>query len=181
MVKPFLIVTGVYGTALIALFCANFYYIDDLGRTIEGYIGMWPLSRYISQILGIFIHADFNINDISSLPQLLAVLCIAAASVLLILVLNNSKITITGLLASIPIGLSPYFLSCLSYKYDAPYMALSVLVSIVPFIFRENKRAFIASSIFALWAMCMSYQLVNASISSAYPGELQRLPCGVLG
>jgi hypothetical protein len=106
----------------------------------------------------VIIHADFSINDISPLPQLLAVLCIAAASVLLVYALNNGKITVIGLLASVPLGLSPYFLSCLSYKYDAPYMALSVLASIIPFIFRESKRAFAASSIFALWAMCMSYQ-----------------------
>jgi hypothetical protein len=89
---------------------------------------------------------------------LLAVLCIAAASVLLVYALNKGKITITGLLASIPLGLSPYFLMCLSYKYDAPYMALSVLTSVIPFLFMENRRAFIASSVFALWAMCMSYQ-----------------------
>jgi hypothetical protein len=158
MLKPALLMTGIYMTALIALFRANFYYIDDLGRTIDGYIGMYPLSRYVSQILGMVIHADFNINDISPLPQMLAAAFIAAASVLLVYLLNNGKITISGLLASIALGLSPHFLQCLSYKFDAPYMALSVLASLVPFLFRENRRAFIASSVFSIWVMCMSYQ-----------------------
>jgi hypothetical protein len=158
MTKPILLMTGIYGAALIALFRANFYYIDDLGRTLDGYIRMWPESRYVSQILGLIVHADFNINDISPLPQLLAVLFVAAASVLLVYVLNNGKITLSGLIASIPLGLSPYFLACFSFKYDAPYMALSVLASIVPFLFIQNNRAFITSSILALWVMCMTYQ-----------------------
>jgi hypothetical protein len=158
MVKPILLMTGIYGMALTALFRANFYYNDDLGRTVEGYIGMLGLSRYVSQIIGLIMHADFNINDISPLPQLFAVLFVATASVLLVYILNHGKITISGLIASMPIGLSPYFLSCLSFKYDSPYMALSVLASIVPFLFIENRRAFIASSVLALWVMCMSYQ-----------------------
>jgi hypothetical protein len=155
--KPFLIISGIY---LLGLFCivrANVPYIDDMARSVEGY-RYFNWSRHLSDLLSIFVHADIHVTDISPLPQLLAALLLGIASMTAVYVLNDGKITVPTLLASIPLGLSPYYLECLSFKFDAPYMALSVLASVVPFLFVRSRRAFVACSIPALLVMSMTYQ-----------------------
>ena len=161
LIKPVLIMSGVYLLGIISLIRANFLYIDDIMRTVYGYRKWYEWNRYVSEFFSTFIHADFHLTDISPLPQLIAILILAVSSVLLIYALNNKKITITGLLASVPIGLSPYMLGCLSYRFDAPYMALSVLAAIVPFLFYTSKKAFVFCSVVCLLIMCMTYQAAS--------------------
>ncbi|MDR3284361.1 MAG: glucosyltransferase domain-containing protein [Treponema sp.] len=157
-VKPVLIMSGIYVLALLSLIRANFSYSDDLHRAIHGQRGWVGWSRYISNILAIFIHTNSNISDISPLPQLIAIFLLAISCVLLVYLLGNKKIITLSLFASVPVGLSPYFLQCLSYKFDSPYMALSIVTSIMPFLFIESRIIFIASSILGLLVMCMTYQ-----------------------
>ncbi len=64
-------------------------------------------------------------------------------------------------LAAIPVGLFPYFLENLSYRYDAPYMALSVFFCIVPFLFSGKLRSFALMSVPCLFLMCLSYQAAS--------------------
>jgi len=159
LVNPVLIMSGIYLLGIISLLRANFLYRDDITRSAWGDSGGWyDWSRYVSEFSAIFIHGDFHLTDISPLPQLLAILISAAGSVLLVYILNNGKIKIPSLLASVPLGLSPYMLECLSYRFDAPYITLSVLASIVPFLFYTRKKAFIFCSVICLLIMSMTYQ-----------------------
>jgi hypothetical protein len=163
-IKPFLFVSGVYLFGYISIFRADFSYVDDLDRAIEGYHGWNGWSRHLADILSIFIHADTNLTDISPLPQMLAALIIGACTVLLVYILQDMRmlqdreLSFAALIAGIPLGLSPYFLENISYKFDAPYMALSIFFSILPFIFTGTKKAFVFSSIISLLIMCMTYQ-----------------------
>ena len=161
LIKPAIFMFGVYLLGVITLFRANFLYYDDVGRAMAGYRGWYGGSRYLSDFFSIFVHADTNLTDISPLPQLLAIFLLAISSVLLVYVLCDKKITIIRLLASVPLGLSPYIMECLSYKFDSPYMALSVLVSIVPFLFIARKKAFIFCSVVSLLCMYMTYQAAS--------------------
>jgi hypothetical protein len=159
--KPFLLMSGIYLAGLTSIIRADFSYIDDIARAVEGYHGWNSWSRHLSDILSTFINADPHLTDISPLPQIIAALLLACSSVLLVYIIGdrkNKRITLPALLASIPVGLSPYFLENMSYKFDAPYMGLSVLFSVIPFLFIESKRAFIFSSIVSLLVMCMTYQ-----------------------
>jgi len=153
-----LLTFGLYTFAIIGIIRADFLYQDDLGRTMYGYRGWDNWSRYISNYLAVFIHTDTRITDISPLPQIIAALFIAIAGVLLVYIISDGKITKTACFLALPIGLSPYFLECISYKFDAPYMALSILASIVPFLFMRNYIVFSVSSIVSLLIMCMTYQ-----------------------
>ena len=164
-VKPLLLMSGVYFLGILTIIRANFSYLDDLGRAIGGYRTWYNWSRYISEFSSILVHGDTRLTDISPLPQLLAILILAASSVLLVYVIGNKKITVIRLLASIPLGLSPYFLECLSFKFDAPYMALSIIASVVPFLFIARKKAFFVCSIVSMLVMCMTYQ----AASGIYP------------
>ncbi len=64
-------------------------------------------------------------------------------------------------LAAIPVCLFPYFLENLSYRYDAPYMALSVFFCILPFLFTDRLRIFAPVSLVSLFLMCLSYQAAS--------------------
>jgi hypothetical protein len=157
-IKPLLLVSGVYLFGYTSIIRADFSYIDDLARAVEGYHGWNGWSRHLADILSTFIHADPNLTDISPLPQLLAALITGAATVLLVYILCDGKFPFMALLAGASLGLFPYFLENISYKFDAPYMALSVFFSVLPFVFIGSKKAFIASSIVSLLIMCMTYQ-----------------------
>ena len=157
LLKPSLILLGVYLLGILTIVRANFLYKDDVWRAAAGSRGWFNWSRYVSEFFSIFVHADTNLTEISPLPQLLAILFITAGSIILVYVLTR-KITIIRLLASIPLGLSPYFLESLAFKFDSPYMALSVLASIFPFLFIARKKAFLFISVISLLIMCMTYQ-----------------------
>jgi len=157
MLFRFLCMFGIYIFGISGIIRADFKYIDDLGRTVDGYMKWSSFSRYIADFLAIIIHADIKLNDISPLPQIIAVVFAAIASVLLVYIISG-RVTKTACFVSLPVGLSPYFLECFSYKFDAPYIAFSVLVSIVPFLFEKNKKNFFVCSIVMLMIMCMTYQ-----------------------
>lgn len=169
--KPFFILAACILIAMIPLLQANFNYLDDLGRVAIGYRQWSNYSRYISEYGSILLHAGTYLTDISPLPQLIAIVFMAAAGIMVIHILKKEKaesITVSDIAAVLPLALSPYFLECLSYKYDAPYMAFSVLVSIFPVLiyrYRGKGHAFCLASIVGALAMCLSYQ----AASGIYP------------
>ena len=150
----------IYVLAIISLIRANFSYIDDLRRSIDGYELGGVFSRHISNFLGYFLHAG-HITDISPLPQLVACFILSLTGFFLVKILCN-KTNYLLLFASLPIGLSPYFLECFSYKFDAPYMAISILASVFPFIFiNKNRWLFSIVCILSTLVMTMTYQAAS--------------------
>lgn len=167
LLKPFLILSIVYIIGISAILRANFYYVDDFGRTLLGYTGWENYSRYMSVFLSYFVHADRYLTDVSPLPQLMAAAIMAATSVIVLYTITEKqRFSFLDLIAAIPIGLSPYFLECLSYKFDAPYMAFSVFASVFPLLFyRKGFVKYAIFSILGLLAMCLTYQ----ASSGIYP------------
>lgn len=151
----------IYFLSIISIIRANFNYIDDLRRSIDSYDLDGVFSRHISKYLSYLVNASSHITDISPLPQLIACCFLALAGFILVKTICN-KTNKLLLIASLPIGLSPYFLECFSYKFDAPYMALSILASIVPFLFMQKNRwlySFIC--ILSILVMTMTYQAAS--------------------
>ena len=157
-IKPVLLLSGIYLLGTLTIIRANISYKDDIWRSATGDSVWYSVNRYVSELCSIFVHGGTNITDISPLPQLLAILILSISSVLLVYVVCNRKITVIRLIASIPLGLSPFFLECISFKFDSPYMALSILASIIPFLLINRRKAFIFCSIVSLLVMCMTYQ-----------------------
>lgn len=149
--------------SFISIIRANYYYTDDLGRAVYGYELTGDFSRYIANILSELLHGNSWLADISPLPQLIALIIISLAGIVLLYIISyllNTKNNKWSFIAVVPIGLSPYFLSCLSYKYDAPYMALSVFASIIPLVFyKYNIKIYSASVFFGIIVMCTTYQV----------------------
>lgn len=163
VVRPLIEISVVYFIALFALFRANFNYIDDLGRVAHGYRNWIDWSRYISQELSVLINTQKTLTDISPLTQLIAIIIIALAGVIIIYTFTEKKaVSLSMLAAVVPLGLSPWFLECFSYKFDSPYMALSVLASVVPFIFwQKDFRKFYCLSVLGILVMDTTYQAAS--------------------
>lgn len=150
----------VYVLGISAILRADFNYIDDMGRITFGYQGWDNFSRYLSNLLSTFLHTGRYLNDISPLPQLLAACILAVAGVAAVrAVTGRAKLTVWEYAAVLPMGLSPYFLECFSYKYDAPYMALSVLAGVCPLLlYRKDWRLYLVGSIAGILVVCTTYQ-----------------------
>lgn len=158
--KAFGILVSIYLLSIYPIIRADFNYADDVGRVFKGYSGWHNFSRWLSTIFSHFVHAGIHLADISPLPQILAV-CILAVSCLVVLRTVNERDTfsIWDIIAVFPLGISPYFLECLSYKYDAPYMALSILASVVPLLFyKKDFKIYGGAAIVGMVIMCTTYQ-----------------------
>lgn len=163
VVRPLIEISIVYFIALFALFRANFNYIDDLGRVAQGYRNWINWSRFISEKLSVLINTQKVLTDISPLTQLIAILLIALAGIVIIYTFTEKKTIQPSMVAAIvPLGLSPWFLECFSYKFDSPYMALSVLASVVPFLYwQKNYYRFICLSVVGILVMDTTYQAAS--------------------
>ena len=160
LLKPTLILSTIYLLAMSAILRANVFYVDDMARARMGYAGWEPYSRYLSNFLSQYLHADKYLTDISPLTQIIAAVAIAFAAVIAIYMITGKRqISCWHLIAAIPVGLSPYFLECLTYKYDSPYMALSVLFSVLPLLFSNgNQIVYVLITAVSMICMCTTYQ-----------------------
>lgn len=160
-IKFILIFFVIYFIALIPLIRANVNYNDDLGRVRYGYRD-FGFGRHVSNNLSILLHGSKNLSDISPFTTILAVLIMAISSVVVLKILvKDKKIRWYHIVAALPIGMNPYFLQCYSFKFDAPYMALSVLFSVLPFVLYNKKSkniAFIVVTAICTFLMAASYQ-----------------------
>jgi len=158
--KYFIFLLAVYFLGYFTIIRNNFCYIamDDLSRQLEGDRDWVNWYRYIDEFASILIHTSPRLIDIAPLTQFIALFFVALASFATVQSATNNKMTYKACLASLPIGLFPYFLTNMAYRFDSPYMALSVFACAMPFAFKKNQAAYILSSVIGLLVMCTSYQ-----------------------
>ncbi len=106
-----------------------------------------------------------NITDFSPFSQLLGLAFVSFSSLVLVRVFGDeseSNVSLPLLCASSFLGLSPYFLECISYKFDAFTMSIALFSSIFPFLFVKNMRVFFVTSLLSLLVMYTTYQAASA-------------------
>ncbi len=157
---PVGVLWALYALGISAILRADFNYIDDMGRITFGYQGWENFSRYLSNFLSTVLHTGRYLNDISPLPQLVAALVLAVAGVAVVrVVTGRERLSVWEYAAVLPMGLSPYFLECFSYKFDAPYMALSVLAGVFPLLlYRKGWLPYLVASVAGILVVCTTYQ-----------------------
>lgn len=169
-IKPFLIVFAIYSVAMLSILRANYSYMDDAGRAIDGYAWTSDFNRVSSSILGFALNVNLRLSDISPLPQIIAILMLSVSSVVLMSVFCRGRVSYLPLISSCFIGLTPFMYGCWVFKFDAPCMALSILVSVVPLIF-WNKFNRIKTTrgklaLFLFFALCMLVMWTSYQASS---------------
>ena len=161
--KAFLYGIALYGIALFALLRGDIYYIDDLQHSIIDNSNANTFSRYLTTITlsGVATFGKGTL-DLSPLPQIFGT-CLVIISSMILIYLIRGKFDFIGIVASLPLGLSPHFLQNLSYKFDSLTMAMALFFAIVPFLFQSNRRVFCVVSVVSLICMLMLYQAANAT------------------
>lgn len=137
---------------------SDFYYADDLWRSFDGSRSWIGFSRYVSEFLSIVLHNNFYLPDIAPLTQFISLAVYSFSTILLAWLVTERKVTISSLVICSLLFLSPFNAQNLSYRFDSPYMALAAFFPMVPFLFKEENKSFVFTSVISLILCCMSYQ-----------------------
>ncbi|GHV53442.1 hypothetical protein FACS1894206_04130 [Deltaproteobacteria bacterium] len=121
----------VYCLGIAALLRADSLFIDDIVRAMDGRRGWGAASRPLADFFAYAFYLGSRTYDASPLTQLLSMLILALSSLLLLKSLRI-KLAWLPVLCTVPVGLSPYILQCVSYKFDSPYMASAVFFAVLP-------------------------------------------------
>ena len=94
------------------------------------------------------------------MTHILALFIMTLTSILAIYIITDFRpMKWLYIITVIPVCASPYFAECMSYKYDAPCMALSVLSAVIPLVYRkENTLKYIIASFLGTLFVCTTYQ-----------------------
>ncbi|WP_142352550.1 glucosyltransferase domain-containing protein, partial [Streptococcus suis] len=156
----FAILFGIYLLGISALLRANVYYSDDNWRFSSGSRGWDDWSRFFTERSSIYFFGGKFAVDVSPYSQILAVAILALVGILLLGLLYRRKVfTIWEVVALVPLGLNPFFIDNLSYKFDAPFMAFSLLAAVFPLVFRfSGARWYVLACFLGSLLVLTSYQ-----------------------
>ncbi|MHC5373461.1 glucosyltransferase domain-containing protein [Enterococcus sp. LJL120] len=153
------IIFVIYQISILSIGILNYPYIDDIGRMISGIAGFASAySRWGSEYISRVVQGSSHLTDMGLTTHFLTGVILTIASIILVYTLTK-KLTMMTAIASTMLGLNPWFLQCLSFRFDSPYMALSILFSILPFLFFNKKPfTFFISSIISIFMVFNTYQ-----------------------
>lgn len=142
----------------------NYTYIDDSFRQITGNTDFAiSYSRWGSEITAWLIQGSRHLTDMGLTTHLLSGFILTLTSLILLYSLTG-HLKWFSTLVSLFIGLNPWFLQNLSFRYDTVFMSLSLLFSVLPFLFWRKNKWFYSISLISIFIMCNYYQ----SSSSIY-------------
>lgn len=139
-----------------ALLSPNSYYFDDGYRASGGFYN-WggdyrPFADWLYYLLGM----GQRFTDLAPLPQIISLVFLYYTYYLYIKNFHYEKITISALLIFLPIIWSPFLLSNLYFRYDAIFMMLALLLTVLAVFDVENKKYFRA--VLLVFIACGFYQ-----------------------
>jgi hypothetical protein len=141
-----------------ALLRADYLFLDDLGRAMTGMRGWGSGGRPLSDFLASLFYLSSRTFDASPLTQLTATGILALVSLLLLKAVRV-RLSWPSVLCITPVGLSPYILENLSFKFDSPYMAAALIFAVLPpaLTFLKNKSVIFLVSALCLYCTCALY------------------------
>lgn len=153
---------GLYLIPLLAINLSNYPYIDDIARRSSGDTNFGVhYARYASEYLSWIVNNNTRLVDMGMLTPLITSSILTLSSVLLIRTFfPKEEIKWQTVIASTILFINPFFIEVLSFRFDNPYIAFSVLISIFPFFLyrRTNSIKFFIISSLCVFLMCNSYQ-----------------------
>ncbi|NBA95047.1 glucosyltransferase domain-containing protein [Pseudomonas sp. R5(2019)] len=121
------------------LILADFFYIDDSWRSQLAGTGWREEGRWFNELFYTALTFTGAAPNIFPLPLLIATLAMAFALRRLTFHYFPQP-TLSACLVVLPLWYSPYFLQNLSYQYDGPTMALSVVAMVYALTFQSRHR-----------------------------------------
>lgn len=125
---------------LLPIILANFYYIDDLGRSLRGYTGWDGNGRPLASLLALILSDGKPLMDISPWIQVASVILFDYALILFVrkYVPRNSAFKLFCVASFGYLNL--FLLENFSYKYDSLGMILSLSIFLVLYSLPEELR-----------------------------------------
>lgn len=159
--RNLILIALLYQIGILSIGILNYPYIDDTARQLTGKTDFaWSYSRWGSEVASWLVQGSRHLTDMGLTTHILTGLILTLASILVVYVLNSYQLSLRSSLASLLIGLNPWFLQCVSFRFDSPYMALSILFSVLPFLWwTGNLRSYFLASLISIFLMCNTYQL----------------------
>lgn len=155
------IIFVLYCVSACSIGVVNYPYIDDIARRIEG-VGNFAAhySRYLSEFASYIVQGSHHLTDTGLTTFVVSAIILTLTSVVVLYVMfDGEQISWVSTMGSVFIGINPWFLEPISFRFDAPYICLSVFVSVIPFLFfYSKKRYYFLLSIVGIFLMCNSYQ-----------------------
>ena len=159
----FIVLLSVSFIGFFALLRANVTYVDDIRHNVSTHYE-WGnnYGRWGTVLANLVIQMGYTLGDRSPINQIIAIVSLASSAIILSTVMANlfrkEKISVLSIFASSIVVFNPYFLQCLSYKYDSVGMGISVLLAIFPFLALGDRKFFLWLSAISLFFMCIFYQ-----------------------
>ncbi|EFN0219384.1 hypothetical protein HNH53_004198 [Escherichia fergusonii] len=154
---------------VLPIIIANKLYIDDLGRSADGYFRLSENGRPLADAVLHFLSFGVVALDISPYTLLISVVVIVLSTAYFCEALGlRSRLSATIL--PIALLISPNFLENLSYKFDSVTMGLSVAAIVFPVAFTVNsshKLKFAFTSLFIVLSLCLYQASINLIASVA--------------
>lgn len=155
---------------ILPIVLANFYYIDDLGRSLSGYTGWNGNGRPIASLLAIVFSDRKPLMDVSPWIQIASILMLNY-SLALFLKKYIPKATAFQLFCVAGFSyLNLFLLENLSYKYDSFGMIFSISIFLFIYALPESidwKKKIIVSTLSAIVSLSTYQAAIGAYISLA--------------
>ncbi|WP_276349312.1 glucosyltransferase domain-containing protein [Enterobacter hormaechei] len=130
------------GLYVLPIILANFYYVDDLARSVAGY-ARWsdngrPLAEYI--IKGMSFGG--RVIDLAPLPLILSVLVVVLSGYYYCFKAGiEGRVTVA--ITSVSLLISPFYLQNISYRFDVFTMSLSVAACVTSAAVLLNRSGYV--------------------------------------
>ncbi|QDH16856.1 glucosyltransferase domain-containing protein [Swingsia samuiensis] len=115
----------------------NIYYIDDLGRSVYGYLALTgngrPIGDWIWEIM------SFSPNYVSNLAPLTQIISVSFLAIALSFLSRSWRFSVlNGSIALSFLVCSPFLLANLSYRFDSITMTAALALITIPFSLPQN-------------------------------------------
>jgi hypothetical protein len=161
--------------AISPIILANRLYIDDLGRSIEGYFRWQTDGRPLATWLVYLLNLGAPAINVFPLYQIFSAAILAGAALILSELFQEERSTALAL-GVLPLMAQPYYLENVSYAFDALTMSAAVLAAIAAVAAARLGRAklHVAASPALLLASLALYQQAGVVFVLFYYGLVLR-------
>lgn len=158
-----LVLFGVYQLVCITISLQNYPYIDDVLRQETGITDFAAsYARWGSELGSWFLQGSRHLTDLGLTTSILTGIFMAVSSLLLIFILFGTSFSWGAVIGSLTLGINPWALQLISFRFDSPYMALSIVASIIPFLFwNQSNWLFGGISLLSILVMTNTYQAAS--------------------
>lgn len=113
----------------------------------------------MSEFASIIVQGSTRLTDLGWTTHILSALNLGwCSTILLYLIYRDKPVTWLSAVSSTLMEINPWALEILSFRFDTPYMTLSILVSILPFLFKQHLIGFALDSSIGGFLMMNAYQ-----------------------